>query len=199
MIPQFDQLVRVLARLPGVGRRSAERMALRLIQDKDRLLTELQQTLAMAQENICCCRLCGGITSTERNPCSLCKDPTREPVLCVVESASDIQLLEESGGYRGYYHALSSKLSPINGQGTKALRIEILLERLRENDFKEVILAMDTDVESDATAALLVEKLRDTDVAVTRIAQGIPVGSAVGYVDGLTLSRAMRARYECGT
>lgn len=191
----LERLTRVLSRLPGVGKRSAERMALRLAREPDSLAAELERALREVREQVCCCSLCGTVTSMDRNPCRLCADAGRDDtLLCVVEDSNDIVQIERSGGYRGRYHALGGRLSLMRGEGPEDLRLKPLLERVRAGTFREVVLALNTDVESDATAAMVADLLSGEPVIVTRLASGLPAGSGIGYSDPVTLLRAMKGR-----
>ena len=195
----LDRVTAALSRLPGIGRRSAERMALRLVLDRQKLLPELIASLEAARDQLCCCRMCGSVTEIERDPCALCTDPARDAaLLCVVETPNDILLLERSGGFRGRYHALMGKLSPMRGDGVSDLRVDVLMKRMAGGNFKEVILALSTDVEGDATAAFLSEQLTAQGARVTRLAAGLPSGSGIMYADALTLSRAVQGRTPVG-
>lgn len=193
----FDRLVRALSRLPGVGRKSAERMAVKLVRDGDALIDEMVRALQGVSEQLCTCGQCGIITSVSDNPCRLCTDPHRdESLLCVVEDPGDINLLEQSGSYKGRYHALMGKLSPMRGEGIHNVRVETLLQRVKEGGVTEVVLALNSDVESDATAYFLHDLLTAQGVSVSRIAFGLPVGSGIAYADPVTLSRALQGRRE---
>jgi recombination protein RecR len=192
---QMDRLIACLAKLPGVGRRSAERMAVRLIRERTGLARELVSALDEATRELAGCVQCGSITSASENPCALCTHPGRDSrLLCVVEDPADILAIEKSGGYQGRYHALMGKLSPMRSQGIQDLRLQALLERVSRDRVEEVILALNTDVESDATAVFIRERLADCGVRVTRLAFGLPVGSGIMYSDPVTLSRAMKGR-----
>ncbi len=193
----LHRLTRCLSRLPGVGRRSAERMALKLVRDRTGLLQELADALRAAGETIRCCSLCGSIAPAGEDPCRLCADTSRnDRVLCVVEDPGDIALIEASGGYRGRYHALMGKISPVRGDGPADLRVRALLKRVRQGGFEEVVLALSTDGAGEATAGFLVELLKTENVKTTRLALGLPSGSAIMYADPLTLARAMQGRYS---
>ena len=197
MHPQpLEQLIRILSRLPAVGRRSAERMAYRLIQQQDTLMADLMNVLTDSHRRLRVCSRCGAITVQEKNPCSLCTDPAREPVLCIVEDVGDVESIERAGGFRGRYHVLGGKLSPMKGIGPAELRLDALMDRIREEQIAEVIIALNTDVESDATAHFLKDQLGPLGVRCTRLAFGIPVGSGIEYADAVTLSRAMRGRTD---
>ncbi len=196
MLEPLEPLIHALARLPGIGRRTAERIALRLARDRSRSMArELTAALQGLETNIICCSRCGAITTTAADPCALCTDPRRvTDLLCVVEDPSDIETIERSGAFRGRYHALMGKLSPMRGEGSRHLGVENLRRRIEEEGFTEVILALNTDVESDATAAFLREILAPLDVKITRLATGLPAGSGIAYSDPVTLSAALRGR-----
>jgi len=189
------RLIGLLARLPGIGRRSAERIALLLVRDGPGLAGELSLALANLPARVKCCSLCGNVTLAEADPCRLCTDPRRDPhVLCVVEEADDIPLIEKAGVFHGRYHALMGRLSPMRGEGLHNTRIEGLLKRVREGGVQEVILALGTNVESDATAAFIAHELARAGLKVSRLALGIPAGSELAYSDPVTLSRAIQGR-----
>jgi recombination protein RecR len=193
-----EHLARVaacLSRLPGVGRRSADRMAFHLAEDSAGLLGELIRGLNELREHVRLCTRCGGMTVASEPVCRLCSNPARESsVVCVVESPSDITALERSGGYRGRYHALMGRISPMHGEGPGSLRLKQLLKRVEEEGFREVVLALNTDVESEATARYVSELLQGRNVRVTRLAYGLPAGSGIGYSDPVTLARAIKGR-----
>jgi len=196
LIP-LENLIAALSRLPTIGRRTAERMAMTLVENQKGLLPILIKALSDAQQQLTCCERCGGITQTQTNPCNLCVQPRRDAhLLCLVESPCDILKIEASGGFQGRYHVLMGKLSPIHGINEKDLRIESLLKRIESENFTEVIIALGTDVESDATASYLKEILASKKVAVSRIAFGLPAGSAIEYSDPTTLSRALFGRQK---
>ena len=196
-MPSLDRLMACLARLPGVGRRSADRMAQRLVRDQDGLLKELRGALDGVVAALTVCGHCGSVTPRDRDPCRLCTDPTRDgALLCVVEDPGDIARMEESGGFRGRYHALMGAISPMKGVGPRDLRVRALMDRLDREPAREVLLALDTDVEGDATASFLAEFLRGRGVRVTRLAFGLPAGSGIAYSDPVTLARAISGRQE---
>jgi recombination protein RecR len=193
----LERLGAQLGRLPGVGRRTAERMALRLAQDPKGLLADLDAALRAVAEEVRCCSRCGSITTLQEDPCTLCVDPKRDgAVLCVVEDPSDILLIEKSGGYSGRYHALLGRLSPAGNMGPGDLRLEDLLRRVEAEEIREVLLALNTDVESEATCAYIRERLQKLPVRVTRLAAGLPAGSGVMYADSVTLARAIKGRQD---
>jgi len=143
------------------------------------------------------CGRCGNVTSRDRDPCRLCTDPARDDtILCVVEEPGDIMKMEEAGVFRGRYHALMGTISPMRGVGPRDLRMRALVDRVDAGGVREVLLALDTDVEGDATASFVTEFLRAKPVKVTRLAYGLPAGSGIGYSDPVTLARAIRGRQE---
>jgi len=195
-IPEsLDRLKGLLSRLPGVGRRSAERMAVAIARNRDGYLDELAAVLREVGREVVACRECGSMTSRERNPCPLCTDPRRDRrLLCVVEDPADIEVIERAGVYRGSYHALMGRLAPARGESVATGRIQSLMERIRGEAVTEVILALNSDVESDATAHYLAEQLSGAAVKITRLARGIPAGSGLAYADPVTLEAAMKNR-----
>ncbi|MDD5483801.1 MAG: recombination mediator RecR [Kiritimatiellae bacterium] len=194
-IASMDRLIACLAKLPGTGRRSAERMAFELAARHDNLLPELAAAMQeVAQKTIVCSR-CGGITVIEENPCFFCTNETRDSsVLCVVETAMDLLLVEKSGSFAGRYHVLGGKVSPMRGKGPDHLKIDVLRRRIAEEQIQEVILALNSDVESDATAAMIGDLLQDKHIRVSRPAMGVPAGSGIAYIDRLTLNNAIENR-----
>lgn len=193
----LETLCECLCKLPGVGRRSAERIAVRLVRDGGKLSGELASALRDTAANVTCCRKCGAITSTSDNPCRICSGANREQsVICVVEEPFDIVMIERSGAFRGKYHALMGKISPMNGDGPGNIRVKALISRIGSERIDEVILALSTDVEGDATATFVEESLKRSHprVRVTRLALGLPAGSGVRYSDSVTLARAINGR-----
>lgn len=199
MSEPIAQLEALLARLPGLGRRSAQRIALAIARNPERYAEPLMEALQNVRESICTCSLCGGFTTRDADPCHLCDDPKRDRrTLCVVEDPADIPSLEASGGYRGLYHALMGRISPAKHLAPEDLRIAALLERLETGEVEEVLLALGTDMEGDATAHYLAELLLPLGVRVTRLAYGLPADSGIGYSDPLTLRRAIAGRQPLG-
>ena len=193
----LDRLIAALGRLPGVGRRSAERIAMALLRDPGGPGAELLAALQAATQQLTPCKWCGNITARSQDPCVLCTDPRRDStVLCVVEEPADILNMERSGAYRGRYHALMGRLSPMRGEGVRNLRVDALVERIRAGKFQEVVLALNSDVESDATTTYLQEVLSALSIPVTRLARGIPAGSGLAYTDAVTLARAFEHRQK---
>ena len=191
----INHLLAALGKLPGIGPRSAERIALYLVQSDAGSVRQLAEALVTAREKIKPCPVCGGLT--EQTPCGICADPRREAgVVCVVERAVDIISIEKAGTFRGKYHVLGGKISPLNGVEPEDLRIAELESRLGAEPIREVILALGTDVEGDATSFYLAKRLAARGAKVTRIAHGLPAGSGLEYADELTLSRALEGRRE---
>jgi recombination protein RecR len=191
----FEKLVKVLRRLPGVGKRSAERMALRIVRDSGGLLDDLTSALKAAGSVLTACSRCGSLTGRDQDPCELCTGASRDgSLICVVEEPDDIAAIEGSGGYRGRYHALMGKLSPIKGKGPEDLRIRSLVKRIQDEGITEVVLALSTDIEGDSTAHFIAEVLEGKDVKVSRLAFGLPAGSGIRYSDPVTLTRAIKGR-----
>ena len=195
----LDNLIAALEKLPGIGKRSAERMAFALVQNRDGLARKLADALLVADEQISTCSRCGGITVTKEDPCALCIEGRRATgLLCVVESPGDIMKIDTSGGFNGRYHVLGGHLSPALGKGVADLRMNELLARLQPENIQEVIIALGTDVESEATASYLAEIIASRGVKVSRLAFGLPSGSAIEYTDATTLARAIQGRQMLG-
>ena len=189
------ELLAALNKLPGIGPRSAERIALHLVQADSGSVRHLAEILVQAREKVRSCEICGALT--EKSPCPICSDPRRDSsIICLVERAVDILTVEKAGSYRGKFHVLGGKISPLNGVGPEDLQISSLETRLRKEPIKEVILALPTDVEGDATSSYLSKRLANAGLKVTRIAYGLPVGSGLEFADELTLSRALEGRRE---
>jgi recombination protein RecR len=188
-------LIGALSKLPGIGPRSAERIALHIVQSEAGAVRQLADALLQARERVRECEVCGALT--EHSPCGLCSDGRRDATLvCVVERAVDILSLEKSGAYRGKYHVLGGKISPLNGVGPEDLRIAGLETRLGREPIRELVLALGTDVEGDATGYYLAKRLARPGLKVTRIAHGLPAGAGLEFADELTLSRALEGRRE---
>ncbi len=189
------RLTRVLSRLPGIGRRSGERIALRLATGGGGLVGELIEALEELRDRVVLCRACGNLAIRGAEVCDVCADPRRATgVLCVVQDPGALGLVEKSGSFRGRYHVLHGKLSPMRGQGPAQIRAEKLVERVRAEGIREVILALDADTESDATGSYLQDQLRALDVHVFRLGFGLSAGSGIAYLDAVTLMRAMEGR-----
>lgn len=189
------QLSAALGRLPGIGPRSAERLSLHLVQADLAFVEQLAAVVLNARKTVGPCQNCGALTETQ--PCGLCTDPARDSTqLCVVERPVDIFGFEKSRSFRGRYHVLGGKLSPIQGIGPEDLHIHELETRIAEGQITEVIIALASDVEGDATSHYLARRFRNDRVKVSRLAQGLPVGSGLEYADELTLGRALEGRRE---
>jgi recombination protein RecR len=195
-LPQpIVDLVAALNKLPGIGPRSAERLAMHLVQSDAVVVRQLAEALVQARDRIRTCQLCGSLT--ESNPCPICSDPERDAaIVCVIERPVDMISIEKSGNYRGKYHVLGGRISPIHGVEPEDLRIAELEDRLRKEPIHEIILALGTDVEGDATSFYLAKRLAHARLKVTRIAHGLPAGSGLEFADELTLSRALEGRRE---
>lgn len=192
MIAPVEELEKCLAKLPGFGRRSAQRAALSLVREPVRLLEPLAAALEKARREVKCCSACGAFTTVDRDPCAFCSDPLRDgSVICVVEDPSDMVSLEASGAFHGRYHALGGKLSPARKTGPGRLRLAELQDRVVREGVREVLLALSTDMDGDATAGYITELLKGTGVKVTRLAFGLPADSGIAYSDPLTLKRAI--------
>ena len=188
-------LVGALSRLPGIGPRSAERLALHLVQAETGAVKELAEAILSARARVRFCEVCGALT--EPSPCATCVDPRRDAsLLCVIERAVDILSLEKSGTYRGKYHVLGGKISPLNGVQPEDLRIGELERRLLSEPVRELVIALGTDVEGDATGYYLAKRLARLGLKITRIAHGLPAGTGLEFADELTLSRALEGRRE---
>lgn len=196
MLPEsITTLIAALSKLPGVGPRSAERIALHLVQTESGSVKHLAEAIIAARERTQFCSACGGLT--EKSPCYLCADSRRDGALiCLVERAVDILSLEKSGTYRGRYHVLGGKISPLDGVEPEDLRIGELEQRVGTESIREVVIALGTDVEGDATSHYLAKRLARPGLKITRIAYGLPAGSGLEYADELTLSRAMEGRRD---
>jgi recombination protein RecR len=190
---EIERLIRLLARLPGLGPRSARRAALTLLQRREQLLEPLAQALAETAEKVTVCSRCGNLDSSD--PCGVCLDPKRDPsLLCVVEEVADLWALERSGAFTGRYHVLGGTLSALDGRGPEQLRIAGLVERASDPAVTEVILALGATVDGQTTAHYLAERLAPAGVTTTRLAHGVPVGGELDYLDDGTLTTAMKAR-----
>ena len=192
----FDKLVSCLKRLPGVGPKQAERLAIHILRAPRSDAEALASAMLRAKDLVKSCRLC--LNYTEENECRICGDPGRDgSLLCVVEQPADVTAIERSQGFRGVYHVLHGRLSPLRGIGPENIRINELVKRLGNGStISEVILATDPDTEGEATALYLAQTLKGLPVRVTRIAQGVPMGGHLDYMDEQTISTAMKTRRE---
>ncbi len=188
-----QDLVDELKRLPGIGPKSAQRIAFHLIRRSDQECARLAQAIADLKSSLVFCSICNNIAG--KDPCKLCSDASRSPrEICVVEEPFNVLSIEKTGQFKGRYHVLHGAISPINGIGPEDLKIKNLFERLRDGQVKEVILATNPTIEGEATALYLSKLIKPLEIQVSRIAFGIPVGSELEYADEVTISRAISAR-----
>jgi recombination protein RecR len=189
----IQELIGELKRLPGIGPRSAERIALWMLQSRDARLLEIARVIREVHETVHACPRCGFFTTGAL--CEICADPARDPAqLCVIEQPTEILPLERTGIFKGRYHALGGRISPLDHVGPEDLRIDALIERVKTEQPAEIILALGSDVEGEATANYLASLLRELPVQVTRLAQGLPAGGGLEQADELTLIRALSGR-----
>ncbi len=189
----LDLLITNLSKLPGIGKKSASRIAYYLLQADHSYVETLANSILEMKRNIKSCSICGNYT--EQDPCDICTDPSREKNrICIVESPKDIGTIEATHVYHGKYHVLMGAISPIDGIGPGNLRIRELLERVKREPIEEVIIATNPTIEGETTAQYIAELLKKANVAVTRLALGIPVGGDLEYTDSLTLARALKNR-----
>ena len=191
--PEIERLIQLLARLPGLGPRSARRAALFLIKKREQVMAPLGAALATALDKIEICRTCGNIDT--QNPCTVCTDPRRDPsIIVVIADVADLWALERANASNGRYHVLGGTLSPLDGVGPQDLTIDAVVARAHGPDVKEVILALNATVDGQTTAHYITELLHDADVKVTRLAHGVPVGGELDYLDEGTLAAAIKQR-----
>lgn len=191
--PEIERLIQLLARLPGLGPRSARRAVLHLLKKKDVLLLPLAATLREVGESVHACSTCGNLDS--RDPCAICTDPRRdEALLCVVESVADLWALERAGVFRGRYHVLGGTLSALDGVGPDDLNVDGLIARMHNGKVREVIIATNATVEGQTTAHYITDRLGNQNVQISRLAHGVPVGGELDYLDDGTLGAALKAR-----
>lgn len=192
----IEDLVTELAKLPGIGRKTAQRLTFFLLKQPAETATRLAEAIRSVRERVMACGVCG--TLTDEDPCAICRDPRRDAsLLCVVEEAADVTAIERAGRFRGRYHVLGGRLSPLEGIGPEALRLDRLVERVTNGaGVREVIIATNPSMEGEVTATFLQQLLRPTGVRVTRIARGLPVGGDLEYADGVTIAQALLARRD---
>jgi recombination protein RecR len=189
----LDELIQQLGRLPGLGPRSARRVALHLLKQRQTLLPRLAAALGQAAQEVRQCAVCSNLDDAD--PCRICTDPERDPSqICIVEEVDDLWALERSGLFKGRYHVLGGRLSALDGLGPEDLGIDRLLQRAARERAAEIILATSATVDGQTTAHYLAERLAPSGVAVTRLAHGVPVGGELNYLDDGTLGAALRAR-----
>ena len=192
----IEDLVTELAKLPGIGRKTAQRLTFFLLKQPAETATRLAEAIRSVRERVTPCGVCG--TLTDEDPCAICRDPRRDAsLLCVVEEAADVTAIERAGRFRGRYHVLGGRLSPLEGIGPEALRLDRLVDRVANGaGVREVIIATNPSMEGEVTATFLQQLLRPTGVRVTRIARGLPVGGDLEYADGVTIAQALLARRD---
>ena len=191
--PEIERLIQLLAKVPGLGPRSARRAALHLIKKKDQLLSPLAAAMGEAVEKVRVCSTCGNVDTAD--PCMICTDPRRDPaIIVVVADVADLWALERANAINGLYHVLGATLSPLDGIGPDDLAIDSLVSRAHQAPVKEVVRALNATVDGQTTAHYITDLLQDADVKVTRMAHGVPVGGELDYLDEGTLSAAMRQR-----
>jgi recombination protein RecR len=193
--PPIERLVAQLKRLPGIGEKSATRLAFYLLGTSEAQVHELSDAIVRVKKDIVLCASCFDLT--DESPCPICRDPSRDSsLLCVVEEPADLAAVERAGGFRGHYHVLGGALSPIDGIGPDALRVSELEARIAAGGVQEVILATNPNADGDATAHLIAERLRERGVRLTRIAYGMPLGGDLEYADHVTVGRSLENRRE---
>ena len=191
--PEIERLIQLLAKLPGLGPRSARRAALHLIRKREELLGPLTDAMQVARERIIVCSACGSVDTTD--PCMICSDARRDSTtLVVVETVADLWALERAGAIRARYHVLGGTLSPLDGVGPKDINLDTLVSRVVEDGVREIILAVNATVDGQTTAHYITDLLSHLDVRITRLAHGVPVGGELDYLDDGTLSAAIRQR-----
>ncbi|MBB3952771.1 recombination mediator RecR [Aureimonas jatrophae] len=191
--PEIERLIQLLARLPGLGPRSARRAALQLVKRREQLLRPLAEAMTVAAEEVRLCSNCGNIDT--RDPCTICTDPNRDTaVVIVVEDVSDLWALERAKALNARYHVLGGVLSPLDGVGPDDLTVARLVERVAEGGIEELVIAVNATVEGQTTAHYIIDQLADLPVRITRLAHGVPVGGELDYLDEGTLLAAMRTR-----
>ncbi len=191
--PEIEKLIQLLARLPGLGPRSARRAVLHLIKNREKLLDPLTLALDEARHKVTQCSTCGNVDTVD--PCSICRDPRRDrSLICVIEDVGDLWALERAGAWTGLYHVLGGTLSALGGVRPEDLSIGGLLDRAGDGTVKEVVLATNATVEGQTTAHYITERLKEKHIATSRLAHGVPVGGELDYLDEGTLTQALRAR-----
>jgi recombination protein RecR len=191
--PEIERLIALLAKLPGLGPRSARRSALALLKKREQLLVPLSRAMAEAAERVRTCGICGSLDTDD--PCAICRDATRDPsVLCVVEEVGSIWAMERASAFRGRYHVLGGLLSALDGLGPEALRIGALIARASDAAVREVVLALPATVDGQTTAHYLADRLAGAETQITMLARGVPVGGDLDWLDDGTIAQAMRAR-----
>ncbi|MBW1726052.1 MAG: recombination protein RecR [Deltaproteobacteria bacterium] len=192
--PSILKLIKSLSRLPGIGEKTAERLAMHILRAPRSDAERLSSNIIEVKNKIKLCSICFGLSDSDI--CNICSDRTRTPsILCVVEQPADMVAIEKSGAFTGLYHILEGVLSPMDGIGPDNIRIKELISRIAQGEIKEVVLATSTNVEGEATAAYIAERIENYSIKVTRIASGVPIGGDLKYVDQVTLKKAMETRH----
>ncbi|MGB2928346.1 MAG: recombination mediator RecR [Desulfobacterales bacterium] len=188
------KLIKSLSRLPGIGEKTAERLAMHILRAPRREAEQLSSSIVEVKDKMRLCSICFGLSDTDI--CNICSNRTRtSSILCVVEQPADMVAIEKSGSFTGLYHILEGVLSPMDGIGPDNIRIKELISRISQGEIKEVVLATSTNVEGEATAAYIAERIENYSIKVTRIASGVPIGGDLKYVDQVTLKKAMETRH----
>ena len=192
--PPILKLIKRLSKLPGIGEKTAERLAMHILRAPRQEAEQLSSSIVEVKDKIRLCSICFGLSDTDI--CNICSDPTRtSSILCVVEQPADMVAIEKSGAFTGLYHILEGVLSPMDGIGPDNIRIKELTSRIVKGGIKEVILATSTNLEGEATAAYIADRIENYPIKVTRIASGVPIGGDLKYVDQITLKKAMETRH----
>lgn len=188
------KLIKNLSRLPGIGEKTAERLAMHILRASRKEAEQLSHSIIEIKEKVKLCSICFALSDTD--VCNICSDPARTPsILCVVEQPADMVAIEKSGSFKGLYHILEGALSPMDGIGPDDIRIKELITRIARDKIKEVVLATSTNIEGETTAGYIAEQLKNHPVKVTRIASGVPIGGDLKYVDQVTLKKAIETRH----
>ena len=191
----LSNLIAELSKLPGIGGKTAQRLAFHILSQDDKDALALADAIREAKKNMKYCTICGNLTDVD--PCSICADPTRDQsIICVVESPRDVSAMERIKEFQGLYHVLHGAISPMDGIGPEDINLKQLIVRLQQNDVREVILATNPNIEGEATAMYTARLIKPAGIKVTRIAHGVPVGGDLEYADEITLSKAMEGRRE---
>ncbi len=191
----IQRLIEALERLPGIGPKSASRLAFHILRMPQDQVHDLADAIATLKENIVYCSRCQNLSQTD--PCAICSDPARDPhLVCVVEDPLDVVAIERTGVYKGLYHVLHGVINPVEGIGPEDLRVDALLERLEREPIEEIVIATNPNMEGEATAMYLARLIHPKGIRVTRLARGLPVGGDLEYADEITLSRALEGRRD---
>ena len=191
----LNRLINELAKLPGIGGKTAQRLAFHILSMDDKSAMELAEAISDAKRSMTYCSVCGNLTDTD--PCAICADESRDKsVICVVESPKDVVAMEKIREYRGYYHVLHGAISPMLGIGPDDIKLKELMQRLTKDEVKEVIIATNSSLEGETTAMYISKLIKPTGIRVSRIASGVPVGGDLEYIDEVTLLRALEGRVE---